>query len=139
MRLSNKKIETIAIKVVFEFEKSKGRRPKDVRHKCLGYDVYSSGRLIEVKGINKTLGASGNWRFIQQKSIECLLKNDNFCIYIVDNISKGYKNTRIYILKRKDALKFIDIKPKVTYSLHIPANQREKFRRKDGWVQRNRR
>ncbi len=45
--------------------------------------------LIEVKGIEKTLETTGNWRFIQQKSVQLLLKEKNFFIYIVDNLIGG--------------------------------------------------
>jgi hypothetical protein len=130
MALSNKEIENMAIEVVVRFEKSKNRNPQDIRRKQLSYDVSSSGRIIEVKGIEKALGDSGNWRFVQQNTVQLLLTENNFYIYIVDNLSKGINNAHIYILDRKEALPFLKIKPTISFSLHIPASQREKFRKK---------
>jgi hypothetical protein len=58
----NPEVEAIAMQVVMEHEKAKGRQVYDVHEKNLGYDVtsldLSSGelRLIEVKGIGETAG-----------------------------------------------------------------------------------
>ncbi len=55
-------VEVIAMRIVMDYEKSKGRQVYDVHEKNLGYDITSldvnSGelRLIEVKGIGETTG-----------------------------------------------------------------------------------
>jgi hypothetical protein len=130
MPLSNKEIENRAIQAVLAFEQRKRRRAADVRSENLSYDVKSTGRIIEVKGIEKTLGVSGNWRFVQQKSVQLLLTQNNFYIYIVDNVSAGPENAGIYVLNRRDALPFLKIAPQISFTLQIPANQRERFRQR---------
>jgi len=60
MPLSNREIENRAIAAVLAFERTKRRRARDVRSDRLSYDVKSPGRVIEVKGIEKTLSDSGN-------------------------------------------------------------------------------
>ena len=88
MALSNKEIEDRAIKAVIAFEKSEHREAKDIRRQNKSYDVHSANRIIEVKGIEKSLQKSGNWRFVQQKSVQLALKEDDFYIYIVDDLEK---------------------------------------------------
>ncbi len=128
---SNKIIEKRAIQVVMDFERSKGRRPTDVRRNRLNYDVKSSGRIIEVKGIAKTLARSGNLRFLQSQSVQLLLTRRNFFIYIVDNLSHGVEDADIYILNRKEALPFLKInKPQIAFTLQIPADERDRFKRR---------
>lgn len=41
--------EEKSVKIVLAFERKQGRKPIDVSKKHIGYDVRSSGRLIEVK------------------------------------------------------------------------------------------
>ena len=130
MSLSNKEIEDRAIKAVIDFEKSEHREAKDIRRQHKSYDVHSGNRIIEVKGIEKSLQKSGNWRFIQQKSVQLALKEDNFYLYIIDNLGKGVEQAGIYVLNREEALKFLRIQPQVSYSLHIPAELRDGFKKK---------
>lgn len=130
MPLSNREIENRAIEAVLAFERTKRRRARDVRRDRLSYDVKSTGRVIEVKGIERTLSDSGNWRFIQQKSVQLLLTQTNFYIYIVDNLSEGPENAGIYVLTRREALPFLKIIPQVSFTLQIPSNQRERFRKR---------
>lgn len=128
MPLSNKEIENRAVSVVIEYERNHHRQARDVRRERLSYDVKSADRIIEIKGIEKTLSDSGNWRFIQQNSVQLLLKEKNFFIYIVDNLKDGTENAGIYILSREEALPLLKIVPQVSYTLQIPANARDRFR-----------
>ncbi len=124
----NKKIEKMAIDAVKKFERKKGRNPKDVSKQHKGYDVYSSGRRIEVKGIKKSFKVVGSWRFLQQKSLQVLLQENRYFIYIVDNLKHRPPKEGIYIISRKDALKFLKVKPAVVYSFRVPVNRIEDFR-----------
>jgi len=130
MPLSNKEIEDRAIKAVIAFESNHKRQAHDVRKKRRSFDVESTNRSIEVKGIERTLRESGNWRFIQQQTVQLLLKEENFFIYIVDNLAKGWENAGIYVLNREEALPYLSIAPQVSYTLKIPAKERERFRKK---------
>jgi hypothetical protein len=114
----NKIIEENAIKVVIAYEKWKNRKPQDVRHqKTLGYDVSSSGRIIEVKGIAKTLAAEGSWRWVTQKTAKLLMREKTLYIYIVDNLSKGINNANLTILNRTEALPLLNLNASISYSL----------------------
>lgn len=128
---SNKIIEMRAIEVVMDYERSQRRNPVDVRRDRLNYDVKSSDRIIEVKGIAKALSRSGNLRFLQSQSVQLLLTKTNFFIYIVDNLSHGTDNAGIYVLNRKEALPFLKInKPQIAFTLQIPAAERDRFRKR---------
>ncbi len=130
MALSNKEIEDRAVKAVIDFETNNSRQAQDVRNNRRSFDVESTERFIEIKGIERTLSEAGNWRFIQQKSVQLLLKEKNFYIYIVDNLAKGWENAGIYVLNREETLPYLKIAPQVSYTLQIPAKERERFRKK---------
>ncbi len=129
MPLSNKEIENRAVNAIIGFEQQQNRQVCDVRRDGLSYDIKSNDRIIEVKGIEKTLSDSGNWRFIQPKSVQLLLIEKNFYIYIVDNLANGIENAGIYILNREEALPYLKITPQVSCALQIPARERERFRK----------
>lgn len=129
MPLSNKEIENRAVEVVLNYELRKNRNARDVRREGRSCDVESTERIIEVKGIAKTLSNSGNWRFIQQKSVQLMLKENNFYIYIVDNLENGVDSAGIYILNRTESLPYLKIAPQVFYTLQIPATERERYRK----------
>lgn len=105
----------------------KNRECKDVRKFKKGYDIEAAERLIEVKGIEKSFRDAGNWRFIQQSSVQLMLTMDNFFIYVVDNVEKDLKLRGIYILEREKALRFLKI-PQGTYDIRVPASERENLR-----------
>lgn len=84
----NFETEAIAMQVVAEYERAKGRQVFDVHEKNLGYDITSldlnSGdlRLIEVKGIGDTSGTillTPNERRVAEDRRDC------YWIYIVTN------------------------------------------------------
>ncbi|MCI0531353.1 MAG: DUF3883 domain-containing protein [candidate division Zixibacteria bacterium] len=124
MALSNSEIENQAIKEVTKFV----RGSKDVRRFKKGYDVKSKNHLIEVKGVKRSLKEMGSWRFVQRRTRQLLLKKKNFFIYIVDNVGKKSSQRRIYVLNQKTALKYLKKKPSISYTIKIPANERENLR-----------
>ena len=128
MRLSNSEIENRAIQAVIDFERNENRNAQDVRRRNLSYDVQSVNRKIEVKGIENSFQRAGNWRFIQQKCVQLLLRENDFYIYIVDNLINCIEQAGIYILNRESALKHLRVQPQITYTLQIPSSQRESYR-----------
>ncbi len=85
---SNPETEAIAMRVVIEYEKSRGRQVYDVHEKNLGYDITSldlnSGelRLIEIKGLSAATGMillTPNERRVAEDRREC------YWLYIVSN------------------------------------------------------
>ena len=129
MPLLNKEIENRAVQAVIEFERTQNRQATDVRKQKLAYDIESADRIIEVKGVENTLAHSG-WRYIQQTSVQLLLTKKNFYIYIVDNLANGVEHAGIYVLTREEALPYVKIEPQISYTLNIPAREREQFRKK---------
>lgn len=124
-RVTNKQIEDKAVHEVIEYEKSQSRKARDVRKDNKGYDVESSGRCIEVKGVGGIFGKKqGSWFFIQPNSVQELLKNDNFWIYVVDNVAPfpyaDLGNISIYTIDRDKALRYLKIKPQITYTVAFP-------------------
>jgi len=86
----NLETEAIAMQVVLEYEKSKGRQVYDVHEKNLGYDITSldlnSGelRLIEVKGLGEPSGTillTPNERRVAEDRRDC------YWLYVVTNCS----------------------------------------------------
>ena len=82
---ANKETEDKAVRRVMDFEQGAGREPEDVRldkaHR--GYDVFSTGRMIEVKGARESW-KSYNWIPLHKTSVECLQKNPaSFYLYVV--------------------------------------------------------
>jgi hypothetical protein len=84
----NFETEAIAMTVVMEYEKSRGRQVYDVHEKNLGYDITSldlnSGelRLIEVKGIGESSGTillTPNERRVAEDRRDC------YWLYVVTN------------------------------------------------------
>jgi hypothetical protein len=84
----NLETEAVAMRVVIEHEKAKGRQVYDVHEKNLGYDVTSldlnSGemRLIEVKGLAASTGTillTPNERRVAEDRPDC------YWLYIVTN------------------------------------------------------
>lgn len=88
--------EDDAIKKVIEYEKSQGRNPVDVHKKRLGYDIKSSGRLIEVK---KRDFPKRRFIFLTQKEFETFLRNKDAYLYIVTNEGKIKEIEREKVLK----------------------------------------
>ncbi|MBU0665945.1 MAG: DUF3883 domain-containing protein [Nanoarchaeota archaeon] len=93
-------ISQLGMEAVIKYEKKSGRKPKDVSKTKVGYDIISSGRRIEVKGVS-----SDKPPFIQfnQYNFKALQKENNFWLYIVYNLKdkpKIIKLTKNEILKR---------------------------------------
>ena len=85
---SNTETEMIAMRVVMEHERAKGKQVCDVHERNLGYDVTSLGlesgelRLIEVKGLAAETGTillTPNERRVAEDRRDC------YWLYIVTN------------------------------------------------------
>ena len=82
-------VEQKAIKIVMEYEKSKGRKPKDVSKQKCGYDIKSGDKYIEVKGVSSK---SASWIWISNSIVRNLGKElSNYYVYIVYNIKDNPK------------------------------------------------
>jgi len=88
--------EEEAIKIVIEYERKNGREPKDVRDKKLGYDIESSGRIIEVKARDFP---KRRFVYLTQKEFETFLKNKNSWLYIVTPKREVIEISRDKVLK----------------------------------------
>jgi superfamily II DNA or RNA helicase len=84
----NPETEAIAMRVVIEYERSRGRQVYDVHEKNLGYDITSldlnSGelRLIEVKGL---AGATGTILLTPNERRVAEDRRDCYWLYVVTN------------------------------------------------------
>jgi hypothetical protein len=63
-----------------------------------------------------------------KKMFLLLLREDDFYIYIVDNLINGIEQAGIYVLNREPTIKFLKMPPQLIYTIHIPAILRENFR-----------
>lgn len=85
-------VEQKAMQLVMNYEKSQGRKPKDVSRTKCGYDIKSGKRCIEVKGSSHK---RADWITITNTIIRNLGKNlANYYIYIVYDI-KGKPKLKI--------------------------------------------
>lgn len=84
-----REVEQKAMKLVIDFECKQGRKPKDVSHSGCGYDIESSGRLIEVKGMSHP---KGDFIYLYKKLLLKLGKNvSSYYIYVVFDIKNKPK------------------------------------------------
>lgn len=81
--------EQKAMKIVMEYEKIQGRKPKDVSKTRCGYDIKSGNRCIEVKGQSSE---RASWIWITPTIVRNLGKKiGNYYIYIVYDIKNKPK------------------------------------------------
>lgn len=82
-------IEQKAMQIVMDYERSRGKNPKDVCRTRCGYDVKSGNRCIEVKG--KTSKKAG-WFLIHNSMVRNLGKSlVNYYIYVVYDLNNQPK------------------------------------------------
>ncbi len=82
-------VEQKAMKIVMEYERSQGRKPKDVSRTKCGYDIKSGNRRIEVKGQSKK---RASWIWVSNSIVRNLGRNiSNYYVYIVYDIKKNPK------------------------------------------------
>ena len=87
-------IEQRAMQIVMKYEKKQGRNPKDVSRTKCGYDIQSSERYIEVKGMSSK---NAGWFGINNSIVRNLGRNlANYWVYIV------------YDMKQKPKLKILE-------------------------------
>jgi hypothetical protein len=84
---SNKAKEDAAIAWVLELERVVGRQPRDTRYTGAPADIESLPRLIEVK----TCGENnrGIDLLMEVRQVEEALRNPNYYVYVVENVSQG--------------------------------------------------
>jgi len=126
--MTNKQIEDAAIEVVLAFERDHGRHATDVRSTKSAFDVQSTGRKIEVKGMGREYGPPGLWRVVQKRTATWLKGDDRSYVYVVDNLLRGKRAARIYVLDRAEALLHLKSKPRVVFGLSVPKSDRERLR-----------
>ena len=93
-----KSVSQRAVDFVIEYEKKNNRKAKPVKQ-GRGYDVISTGRKIEVKGV-----AHSRPPFIKfnQYNFGALQKENRFYLYIVYNLQEKPK---LIIMKKNEVLK----------------------------------
>ncbi len=112
--------EQKAIEIVKTYEIEEGRSPVNVSKKGVGYDLESSGRMIEVKGVSESW-KTYTWQSLYHSEVECLDRNTkNFYLYIVK--FDGDKSS-LYIIPG-DKLKE-EFKCKVTAYALTPISRRK--------------
>ena len=79
-----KEIEQKAMQLVMDFERREGRKPKDVSRSGYGYDIESSGRFIEVKGMSHPTG--GFISLYKKLFLKLGKKIADYYIYVVFDI-----------------------------------------------------
>ena len=67
---------------VISYEKKQNRNPKNISKTKRGFDIESSGRDIEVKGLSTKNG----FVLFNQYNFKALQQSNNFYLYIVFNI-----------------------------------------------------
>ena len=82
-------VEQKAMKIVTKYEKLQGRNPRDVSRTGCGYDIKSSSRLIEVKGMGHP---KGDFIYLYKKLFLKLGRGvSNYYIYVVFDIKNKPK------------------------------------------------
>ncbi len=80
----SREVETKAVQLVMEYERKSGRKPRDVSAEKCGYDIESSGRNIEVKGMSHPTG--DNILLYKKLFTKLGKKISNYYIYVVFDI-----------------------------------------------------
>ena len=125
----NKIISDKSMKIVFEYEISEGRTPKEVHKNGVGYDILSEDHLdkryIEVKATSE-LWSTYTWIPLYHNEVKALNKYpEKFYLYVVkfeidrDNRNEESLNSakyEIYAIGGQNLLKEFKIVPE-TYSL----------------------
>lgn len=102
-------VQDEAMKYVMEYEIKEGRKPKNVSKTRCGFDIHSSGRDIEVKG----LGGTNPFILFNQYNFKALQISENFYLYVVYNIKKEPK---LIIFTKNEVIR----KAKFYYQWEIP-------------------
>lgn len=96
-------IETIpekAMEYALLYERKKGRNPKDVSKTKCGYDIKSSGRRIEVKGVR---ASKPGFIILSNYNFRALQREENYWLYIICNVldePKVIELNKLEVLKR---------------------------------------
>jgi hypothetical protein len=114
-KMTNKEIERKAIEKVIEYEGNHGRKKAEEVH-GKGYDIISSGRCIEVKGVG---GKAGGWRMFEHTCFEALQKEKKYFVYIVENLKTDAPE--LYIIPRSDIIRHLKLR--IVWQINLPAKE----------------
>lgn len=104
------KKEHKAIEIVIEYEKQQGRNPINVSKTGCGYDIQSSDRLIEVKGVGESW-KTYTWQSLYPSEVRCINKNPkNFYLYIVKFDKKNNDEFTLFVIPGKELKKQFKVK-----------------------------
>jgi len=120
--MTNKEIERKAIKEAIKYEKQKKRKPEEVRQ-GKGYDIISSGRKIEVKGVGRK---NPGWVSFQHNCFNALQEEKKYFVYIV-KIPKVGRPEIIYVIPRKDIFRHLRLK--MVWEIALPVGEMLKWKK----------
>lgn len=120
--MTNKEIARKAIKEVIKYEHNKGRKNAKEVQQGKGYDIISSGRCIEVKGV---AGRVRGWRMFEPNCFKTLQKEEKYFVYIVENLKAD--QPEFYIVPRSDIIRHLKLK--IVWQLNLPAKEMRKWRK----------
>jgi hypothetical protein len=103
-----------AVKLVLSYEKFRGRKPMDIsKSRNYGADIFSNGRMIEVKSVIK---GKPSVVVLNPYNIKALEKTDNFWLYVVYDT----KDPKILQFSKEDILSHK--KPEISWVIPIHAS-----------------
>lgn len=86
--MSNSETERIATLFVMQLEQAAGRRPEDVRHRGVPYDVSSPPRKIEIKAFGGS--ARGAPIPVEERQVQAARDDpDSYYLYVVDGVDRA--------------------------------------------------
>ena len=86
-------IETLGKKFIFDFERKRGKNPKNESGK--GYDIISSGRFIEIKARQRDYPVSAFF-FLSKEQYKMLKsRKKKSYIYVIYNLKKNHPKLKI--------------------------------------------
>jgi hypothetical protein len=114
-------IEKKAIAKAMKYERERKRKPKEIKQ-GKGYDILSSGRRIEVKGVG---GKNPGWVTFQDGCFKALQKEKRYFVYIVTNLKAG--QPELHEIKRNEIIS--NLRHKTTWELKLPIKEMQKWKR----------
>ena len=117
--MNKRGIEKKAITKAKEYESERKRKPKEIKQ-GKGYDIFSSGRCIEVKGLGRK---NPGWVSFDHNCFEALQKEEKYFVYIVTNLKAG--QPELYVVPRKDILSHLRLK--IKWEIRLPVEEMKKW------------
>lgn len=119
--MTNKEIELKAVAKTLEYEVSNKRKPKEIKQ-GKGYDVFSNGRCIEVKGSGRK---NPGFVTFQDGCFKALKKKKRYFVYIVTNLKTG--QPEFHEINRNNIMK--NLRRKTTWEIRLPVKEMQKWRK----------